>query len=57
MTLSVSGMTSTTEARVERTWLEREIQDLFDGLDLFVWRRMQYDDDGSDETYRAADLA
>jgi hypothetical protein len=40
-----------------RTWLNRQIQDLIDRRDLLVRRRMQYDDDRSDETYCASNLS
>lgn len=43
--------------RARRTRLEGKVQNLLDRLDLFVWRGMEDDDDGTDQTYRAANFA
>ena len=40
-----------------RTRLQGEVQDLLNRLDLLVGRRVEHDNDGADETYRAANLA
>lgn len=40
-----------------RTWLDRIVQDLIDGLDFLVWRSVQNDDDGADKANGAAQLA
>lgn len=40
-----------------RTWLDRKVQNLVYRLNLLVRRRMENNNDGSNQTYRAANFA
>ena len=44
------------QAVEHEAWLHGQVQQLFNGLDIWIWRRMEDDDDRACEAYRASDL-
>lgn len=42
---------------MRRTWLKGIVKDFIDSLDRLVWRRMENDDNGTEQAHGTAQLA